>query len=77
MVTNKIISLLAEIIGVDEGDINEETEFTEDYGIGPIDVTELIITVEEEFNIIIYDDEAIFFESVGDIVNYISDVISS
>lgn len=63
MVTNKIISLLSKIIGVDEGDINEETEFTEDYGINLMDLSELIIAVKEEFNIIIYDDEANFLKA--------------
>jgi len=73
MVLNKVIYLLAEILGVDNEDINEKTEFTEEYGISSIDVAKLIIAVEEEFNIVIYDDKAAFFRSVGDMVDYIRD----
>lgn len=73
MVLNKVIYLLAEILGVDDEDINEKTEFTEEYGISSIDVAKLIIAVEEEFNIVIHDDKAAFFRSVGDMVDYIRD----
>ncbi len=73
MVANKVIYLLAEILGVDDEDINEKTEFTEEYGISSIDVAKLIIAVEEEFNIVIHDDKAAFFRSVGDMVDYIRD----
>ncbi|NMB07482.1 MAG: acyl carrier protein [Tissierellia bacterium] len=73
MVLNKVIYLLAEILGVDNEDINEKTEFTEEYGISSIDVAKLIIAVEEEFNIVIHDDKAAFFRSVGDMVDYIRD----
>lgn len=71
MIANKTIYLLAEIIGVDDEDINLKTKFTEEYGISPIDVAKLIIAVEEEFNIIIHDDRAVFFRNVGDVVDYI------
>lgn len=71
MVLNKVIYLLAEIIGVDDEDINERTEFTEEYEIGPIDVAKLIIAVEKEFNIVVHDDKAAFFENVKDVMDYI------
>ena len=71
MVLNKVIYLLAEIIGVDDEDINIKTKFTEEYGISPIDVAKLIIAVEEEFNIVVHDDKAAFFENVGDVVDYV------
>ncbi|NMA86467.1 MAG: acyl carrier protein [Tissierellia bacterium] len=71
MISNKIIYLLAEIMGVDNEDINLKTKFTKEYGIKPIDVAKLIIAIEEEFNIVIHDDKAAFFMDVGDIVEYI------
>ena len=74
MVLSKVTNLLAEIIGVDDEDINEKTEFTEEYGISPIVVAKLIIAVEEEFNIVIYDDKAAFFKNVGDLLEYINSV---
>ncbi len=68
----KVIHLLAEILGEDERDITEQTEFTDEYGIEPIDVAKLVIAVEKEFDIIIYDDEAANFYNVDDVVRHIN-----
>lgn len=72
MITEKVTYLLAKIIGQDEECITEQTEFTEENGIEPIDVASLVIAVEKEFDITIYDDEAAKFQNLGDIVRYIN-----
>lgn len=72
MITKKVSYLLAEIIGEDEEDITEQTAFTEEYGIEPIDVAKLVIAVEKKFYITIHDDEAAGFQNVGDIVRHIN-----
>lgn len=71
MTTDKVAYLLAEILGEDEEDITEQTAFTEEYGIEPIDVAKLVLAVEKRFAITIHDDEAACFQCVGDVVRYI------
>ena len=77
MVLEKIISLLSEIVNLDENDISEKTEFSKDIGIAPIDVAELIIKSEKRFNIEIHDEYVLSFKNVGDLVLYIEEVLNS
>ena len=77
MISQKIARLLAEILGEDEEDITEQTEFTQEYGIDLVDVAKLVIAVEKEFDITIYDDEAAGFKNVGDFVRYVNKVFDS
>lgn len=72
MITEKVAYLLAEILGEDEEDITEQTAFTKEYGIEPIDVAKLVIAVEKKFDIVIHDDEAAGFQNVGDVVRHIN-----
>lgn len=74
MVAEIVAYLLAEILGEDEEDITEHTEFTEEYGIELIDVAKLVIAVEKKFDITIHDDEAAGFQNVGDVVRHIDKV---
>jgi len=73
----KIAHLLAEILGEDDEDITEQTEFTEEFRIKPVDVAKLVIAVEKEFDIIIYDDEAAIFKNVGNVVRHVKNVLDS
>lgn len=77
MVLKAITHLLAEILGEDEEDITAQTEFTREYGIEPIDVAKLVIAVEKQFDITIYDDEAAVFKSVGDVARHVKKVLDS
>ena len=71
MTVSKIIYLLAEILGVEEDDLTEETAFTAEYGIEPIDVAKLVIAAERKFQVTIYDDEASAFQTVADVAKHI------
>lgn len=71
MIPEKVAYLLAEILGQDEEDITEQTAFTEEYGIEPIDVAKLVIAVEKKFDIAIHDDEAAGFHNLGDVIRHI------
>lgn len=75
MTFEKVAYLLAEILGEDEQDITEQTEFSEEYGIEAIDVAKLVIAVEKKFNITIYDDIAAGFQNVGDIIRHINKIL--
>lgn len=77
MVAPKVIHLLSEILGEEEEGITEQTEFTKEYRIEPIDVAKLVIAAEKEFDIAIPDDEAASFLSVGDVVKYVNRVFDN
>lgn len=66
-IIDKIASVLADQLGIDKGSINENSKIVEDLGADSLDVVELLITVEETYNITVSDDEATGLTTVGDI----------
>lgn len=71
-VFEKVKSLVAEQLGVDAADITPETSF-DDLNADSLDVVELIMALEEEFDIEIPDEDAEKIKTVGDAVDYIKD----
>ena len=71
MVLDKIKSILSSQFGIDEDQINENTDVVNDLGADSLDVVELMMSVEDEFGIMIEDEEIAEFKTVGDVVNYI------
>lgn len=72
MVFEKVKGIIVEQLGVDEKEVNMEASFIDTLGADSLDIVELIMAFEEEFNLEIPDDEAEKIASVGDAVNYIS-----
>lgn len=66
----KVKSLVAEQLGVDAADITLETSF-DDLNADSLDVVELIMSLEEEFDLEIPDEDAETIKTVGDAVEYI------
>ncbi|MFY9174774.1 MAG: acyl carrier protein [Peptococcia bacterium] len=69
-VFDKVKSIVAEQLGVEADDIKMETSF-DDLNADSLDVVELIMALEEEFDIEIPDEEAEKIKNVGDAVDYI------
>ena len=67
----RIKKIIAEQLGSDEADISLTSSFIEDLGADSLDIVELIMALEEEFDIEIPDSEAEKITSVGDAVEYI------
>ncbi len=72
MVFEKIKSALSEQLGIDESAITLESTFVEDLNIDSLDLVELILALEEEYQIIIPEEEAENLTTVGDVVNYVN-----
>jgi acyl carrier protein len=70
-VQKRIIELIAEQLERDPSEITPEMSFADDLGADSLDLVELIMTVEEEFNIEIPDDEAEKIKFVKDAINYV------
>lgn len=67
----RIRELLVEQFGVDEDSITPETSFIDDLGADSLDVVELIMAIEEAFDMEIPDGEAENIETVNDAVEYL------
>ena len=71
MILEKIKAILAEQFDVDEDKIVEDTDLQEDLGADSLDVVDLLMSIEDEFEIEVPDDEIENLKTVGAIVNYI------
>mgnify|MGYP000980419434 CR=1 FL=1 len=71
MVFEKVRDIIVEQLGVDEDDVKMESSFIDDLGADSLDIVELIMAIEEEFDLEIPDKEAEKITTVGDAVEYI------
>lgn len=71
MVFEKVKEIIVEQLGVDSDDVTLEAAFIDDLGADSLDIVELIMALEEEFDIEIPDEEAEKFPTVGNVVDYI------
>jgi len=71
-VENRIKSIIADQLGVSEDQVKPESKFIEDLGADSLDIVELIMAMEEEFQTEIPDEEAEKIRSVGDAINYVT-----
>lgn len=67
----KIKSVIAEQLSIDEEEIAMESSFVDDLGADSLDIVELIMALETEFDIEIPDEDAEKIATVGDVVEYI------
>lgn len=73
VVTDKVKSIIAEQLGVKIEEVTPEASFIDDLGADSLDTVELIMALEEEFNIEIPDEDAEKMAKVCDAVKYIEE----
>jgi len=71
MVFEKVKEIIADRLGVDENEIEMDSSLVDNLGADSLDLVELIMAMEEEFDIEIPDEEAEQIVTVGDAVEYI------
>lgn len=71
MVLEKVKKIIVEQLGVEEDEIAMESSFIDDLGADSLDIVELIMALEEEFDLEIPDSDAEKITTVGDAVDYI------
>ena len=69
----KLKKIIAEVLNVDEEEITMDTTFVDDLGADSLDVFQIIMGIEEEFDIEVPDDQLQNIKTVGDIVKYIEE----
>jgi acyl carrier protein len=70
-VEEKVKEIIVDQLGVSADEVKPESSFVEDLGADSLDLTELIMAMEEEFGLEIDDDEAQKMLSVKDVISYI------
>lgn len=70
-IMERVVDIVAEQLGVDKDKITPETSFVNDLGADSLDTVELVMELEEEFDINIPDDAAEKIQTVGQAVAFI------
>jgi acyl carrier protein len=73
----KIVDIIANQLGIERGDVTPEASVIDDLGADSLDVVELIMALEEEFNLEIPDEEAERIKSVQDIFSHMQSALQA
>ncbi|MFN7904750.1 MAG: acyl carrier protein [Pseudobdellovibrionaceae bacterium] len=68
----KVKDIIVEQLGVDPEKVKPEASFIDDLGADSLDIVELVMTMEEEFDIEIPDEDAEKLKTVNDVQEYLS-----
>lgn len=70
-IEERVKEIISENLGVNKETITRETSFIEDIGADSLDIVELVMELEEEFEITIPDEQAEKIKTVGEAIDYI------
>ncbi|MBD1380014.1 acyl carrier protein [Metabacillus arenae] len=70
-VLDRVTKIIVDRLGVDAEEVKLESSFKDDLGADSLDVVELVMELEDEFDMEISDEDAENISTVGDAVNYI------
>ena len=68
----EITSIIAEQLGVDKKDVTPEKSFIEHLNADSLDLTEMVMNLEEHFDLEIPDDQAEKLKTVQDVINFVT-----
>ena len=71
MIFDKVKAIIVDQLGVDENEVKLESSFVDDLGADSLDIVELVMAIENEFEIEISDEDYDKVSTVGDVVEYI------
>ncbi|MCL4516978.1 MAG: acyl carrier protein [Firmicutes bacterium] len=72
----RVREIVVDQLGVDEDEVTMEASFVDDLGADSLDIVELVMALEEEFDLEIPDEDAEKIATVGDVVEYIKEHVS-
>ena len=73
MIFEKIKAILVDQLDADEDSVTTEALIGDDLGADSLDVADIVMSLEEEFDIEVPDDQVVNMKTVGDIVKYIEE----
>lgn len=71
-IMDRVKSIVVDRLGVEVSEVTLEASFKEDLGADSLDVVELVMELEDEFDMEISDEDAEKINTVGDVVTYIA-----
>ena len=73
MILEKMKEIIADQLGVSEDEVTLEASFKEDLDADSLDLFELVMALEEEYDVEIPSDDLAELNTVGDVINYLKD----
>ncbi len=70
---SKVVSIIAEQLGISEESISANSDVVKDLGADSIDIVQLLMAMEDEFGVTVTEDDADRLKTVGDIVKIIEE----
>ena len=70
---NRVSEIIIEQLGITREELVPKASFIDDLGADSLDIVELVMAMEEEFDIEIPDDDAEKMQTIGDAVNYVKE----
>jgi acyl carrier protein len=74
---NRITEIIVEQLGVAREEVVPEASFIDDLGADSLDIVELVMAMEEEFDVEIPDDDAEKIQTIGDAISYLKEKLAS
>ncbi|MBI3970288.1 MAG: acyl carrier protein [Chloroflexi bacterium] len=69
-------TLVAETLGVDEEEVTPDASFEEDLNIDHQELIDLMVAIEEEFDVTIPEEDMVTLKNIGDVVEYLEDKLA-
>ena len=76
-VEKRVKEIIVEQLGVNESEVTPEAKFVDDLGADSLDLVELVMALEEEYNMEISDEDAEKILTVGDAIEYIQSHVNA
>jgi acyl carrier protein len=70
-IEERVKQIIVEQLGANESEVNPNAKFIDDLGADSLDLVELVMALEEEYNMEISDEDAEKIQTVGDAIEYI------
>ena len=71
---DRILQIIAEQFNIDKDDLTEDMNFQDDLNADSIELVELVMTIEEEFDTEVSEDDLDKLKTVGDVIDYVEDL---
>lgn len=76
-VANKVKEIIVDLLGVEEAKVTENASFTTDLGADSLETVDLIMKLEQEFDIEIPEEQANSIATVGDAIKYVESAVAN